>query len=345
MSGNNQAVFMNHRSFSPEPYGIVLWMGGSVVVLEPATWTDITSSYISVQPTASVAGSHEKMMKAPRQDKYIGFGSWSLGAAPAGSVMDISTVPWVSVNDYTAITEDGSGSSSMSVAASPYGYMAGASHSSTADEAICNIATKAEVAGQPSSFTSAGGGFGAVKVYGDYLYTARSAGLVKYLFTSGTLVQSAINTSYSSSYTDLAVASDDSRVYMTNGTSIEIFDGSLNHLSTVSLTGFSNLETMEISPDDKWLLVAGTASPDVNGKTAMLNTATLAVTYPAVPITGLSSGRMTGSSWYPDSDRYIVTGYSGARTHLGSRSAGGVITNLHTYIGSANAHGAAVLSE
>jgi hypothetical protein len=322
----------------PEVEVIAFYANASkIIMVFDKNWNDVTDTYAppAAQPIYSAAMSTEQMWMPPRQKKYIGGGSYAGASGSAGFALDVSAVPWTMYENYTAISHNGSGGSGMrNMAVSPYGFVAGYSVSGTDDEAVCAITTKAETAGQPASFTAGNGSGGTFKTYGDYLYTVRDNGAGKYLFTSGLLVEQAFTNSIVAGGASCSVAakSDHSEVYFLVGANLLIRGPDLTTvLATINLApyGFANGEAIEISPDDKWLLVCGQNSPDTDGRVLLINTKTLAVTVMTVPTTGASNARMTCCAWYPDSDQYIVCGYAGARTHYGKRTSGGWLKNLY----------------
>lgn len=337
---------------SPPPEAIVFYSNGAVGPLDvfDAKWNRITNTYVTTQPTVSASGSMEQMWKPPRQRKYMGMGSFAQGANTKGAVIDISVTPWVVYENYTAIGTDGTGNSIIrNMAPGPGGFVAGFSQDTANDEAVCNITTKVETTGQPTFFTAATGA-GTMKVYGNHLYQLRNNGVGKFLFTSGTLSLVASSTLFSASGYEcsFAVSSDDSIVYVLNSSNIFIYDSALTGYTQVSLAafGFSYGEALEISPDNKWLLIGGRHTSGSNGVVAIMNTATNDVQVMSVP-TGSTNARFVGCAWYPDSDQYIVSGYSGARTHYGKRTAGGSLKNLYTDLfgGTGSTFGVAIIEK
>lgn len=315
------------------------------------SWSEVTAKYIATQPTCAAAASHEQMWMPPRQRKYIGIGSYAIGTNPAGSVLDISVTPWAVYEDYSVITNDGSGSSYVrNMATFSNGYVAGFMADTVNDEAVCNIVTKVEVTGQPASFTEPYGP-GVMKVYDDYMYQVRLNGTVKYSISpAGILSQVAASASplAGSEQCSVAVNSDGSKVYVLVNSTLHIRSASLTDMGTVDLSAYSFTggEAIEISPDDQWLLLGGQHVGGSNGSVLIVNTKTLAVSSPTVP-TGFTNARFVGCAWYPDSDQYIVCGYSGARTHYGKRSAGGWLKNLYTDLfgSSGSTHGVAIITK
>lgn len=299
-----------------------------------ANWNRVTSKYVTTQPTVSAAGSMEQMWKPPRQRKYIGMGSFARDANTDGAVIDISVTPWVVYENYTAIGTDGTGNAIIrNMAPGPGGFVAGFSQDSVGDEAVCNITTKAEVTGQPSQFTATSGA-GTMKVYGNYLYQMRDNGFTRFLFTGGTMSMAGSNSSPNSggSYTcSIAVAPDDSVIYALRADTLHTLTPTIDTAApSILLTpyGFADGEAMEISPDGKWLLICGRNTSGSDGRVLIMSTVTRNITVMNVP-TGSTNARFVGCAWYPDSDQYIVSGYSGARTHYGRRSAGGSLKNLY----------------
>lgn len=320
------------------PKAIAFYSNGTYTLdVFDAKWNRITDVYAPTQPTSSASGSMEQMWMPPRQKKWIGMGSYGQGTNTKGSVIDISVVPWVVYENYTAIGNDGSGNSIIrNMAPGPMGFVAGFDQSSAGDEAVCNITTKAEVTGQPAGFTSASGG-GTMKVYGNYLYQVRDIGTFIFNFSAvggvlstfsnnGTLTAPDYNVS-------IAVSSDDQIIYVirTSGTcTLSILDTGLNVITSINLSsyGITNSEAIEISPNDKWLLICGTHSSGSNGCVLIMDTTTYSVQIMSVP-TGSTNARFTGCAWYADNNQYIVTGYGGARTHVGKRTSGGFTKNLY----------------
>ena len=321
------------RELFPEPTAIAFYSNGDYALdVFDAKFNRITDIYANTQPTVSASASYEQMWKPPRQNKWMGMGSYGQGSNTKGAVIDISVTPWLVYENYTTISNDGSGSSYIrNMAPGPSGFVAGIDSSTAGDESVNNITTKAEVTGQPASFTS-GSGDGTMKVYGNNLYVSRANGTRKYTFSAvnGVLILTESNATINSAGS-IAVSSDDAKVYVTSANILYVLNSSLVEITTIDLSvyGLTAPEAIEVSPDDKWLLICGTANP--SGRVLIMNTTDYSVRVMNVPL-GVGSGRMLGCAWYADSNRYIVSGYSGARTHVGKRTAGGTIKNLYADI-------------
>lgn len=320
----------------PPPEAIVFYTNSANRLdVFDANFKRVTSTYVTTQPTVSADGSMEQMWKPPRQRKYMGMGSFARSPATAGAVIDISVTPWVVHENYTAIGTDGSGNAIIrNMAPGPAGFVAGFSQDSAGDEAVCNITTKAEVTGQPSLFTATSGA-GTMKVYGNYLYQMRNNGTTRFLFTGGTLSLAGSNStpnSSNSSDCSIAASPDDSVVYALRVDTLHTLTPAIDTAApSILLTsyGFERGEAIETSPDGKWLLICGVNTSGSDGRVLVMNTETRDITVMSVP-TGSTNARFVGCAWYPDSDQYIVSGYIGARTHYGKRTAGGSLKNLYT---------------
>jgi hypothetical protein len=334
------------------PSAIAFYTNGiSILDVFDGKWNRITDVIAPTQPTSNASGSMEQMWMPPRQKKWIGMGAYGQGTNTKGSVIDISTNPWVVYENYTAIGNDGSGNSIIrNMAPSPAGFVAGFDQSSAGDEAVCNITTKAEVTGQPAQFTSATGG-GTMKVYGNNLYQFRDTGIVKYNFSAGGGVLTRISDTGLITAPDynvsIAVSSDESLVYAVkvSGTcTLYVLDPSLVQITSIDLSpyGMTTSEAIEISPNDKWLLICGVSSTGSNGCVLIMDTTTYSIQVMTVP-TGSTNARFTGCAWYSDNNQYIVTGYGGARSHQGKRTSGGSIKNLNGIVSGANQFGVAII--
>lgn len=309
------------------PDFIVLCTSSGPVIYD-GNLNNVTATYAG-NPGFSIAASYEQMIKPPRQNKWIGFGTWGGSGAAKGAVADIRTTPWTYYKDFSGFTGNGSGSDYIRhMAPGPGDYVAGFI-SSTNDEAVHNITTKSETGGYPTEFTSYMNSL--LKVYDNYLYQWCSGGIYKYLFTGSAPTLQASNTSYQTTNPGcaLAVNSTGTKIAASDSANLHFFNGSLVFQSTFSMSslGMSSVESIEFSPNDRYILLGGTHSSGLNGCVIVYDTNTSTATAMTVP-TGTSNARFTGCAWFPDNDGYVMSGYAGAKSHIGRISSGGKTTDL-----------------
>lgn len=327
----NEAMLMAAGAKSKDPDLLVFY--SSSIIIYDSDLNNVTSEYISSQPGFSAAASHEQMMFPPRQSKYLGFGTWARDGALNGAVADISAIPWIFYTDYTAISVSTDGNAYIRhMAPNSAGYVAGFSPA-LPDEAVCSITSKEEITGQPSSFSGlAQNVCKGMKVYDDFLYQWGSNGILKYSF-NGSVLSLVSSTSESYSVEALGVNSNGSSIAIWKADFLDVWNSTLTSKVQIDTSpfGITYVESIEFSPDDRYILIGGRLKNTFGGTggcvvvvdTANSNSATSMAVPP-----GESNDRFTGCSWYPDSDRYIMSGYTGAKTHLGAVSEGGVTVNL-----------------
>lgn len=311
--------------FNPD---FIVLCSSSGPIIYDGNLNNVTATYAG-SPGFSIAASHEQMIKPPRQSKWIGFGTWCGSGGAKGAIADIRTTPWTYYKDFGGFTGNGSGSDYIRhMAPGPGDYVAGFM-ASTNDEAVHNITTKSEAGGYPAEFTSFNDQL--LKVYDNYLYQWSSGGIYKYLFTGSTPTLQASNTSYQTGNPQcaLSVNSTGTKIVASNSSNLHFFNGALVFQSTFNMSslGMSNAETIEFSPNDRYILIGGSHSSGLSGCVIIYDTNTSTATAMTVP-TGSSNARFTGCAWFPDNDGYVMSGYVGAKSHIGRFSSGGKTTDL-----------------
>lgn len=306
---------------------VVFYTGSGGTVLRSDTLANVTSTYIdSSASSVSWAASHERMYKPTHQNRYIGYGTWTV----AGAVADTSTTPWTYYVGYSGISNPGGGSA-FYIYATPNSYNAVAINSGS-DEGVCNTTTKAEIGSYPASFNSYGNN-SAFTVQDDYFYMWGTGGLYKYTFNSQYLSLSSSNASYTWGGLDDAVAAspDNTMIAGNNGSTLYIFNSSCS--LTLTKTSWpitiQKITCMAFSPDSRYLLVGGRTSSQPF-MFVLDSQNSFSATNLSVPAATATNNYIRGIAWYPDGDTYAVSGYANTRNHIGKVSSGGMTTNLYT---------------
>ena len=187
----------------------------------------------------------------------------------------------------------------------------------------------------------------------NYLYMDDGTSIDVYNW-SGTTASLLYVFSGSISASDIALSPDGNYIAVGKDNNVRIFDNrsssgaltlaynvdSIASSQSPSIAGFIDIRRIEFSPDSSKLLVTGDGGSYVStGGFVMvfdLDTSTAhAMSTPA----GSTNDKINGCAWFPDNDRYAVGGYSGAKSHIGSFSSGGYLSEYGLF----NAQGGVVV--
>jgi WD40 repeat protein len=342
-------VMMASAHRSEDPQFVVLWKGGSPVVLDGSDPSkDVTSTVFDPGgfTLPAFSASYEKMVHS-HGTNILTFGGFDRnGALPSGAALDFTNREnWFFVSGFP-LRMGSSGNSYVRMgAANSAGYLM-FYHAETEDAVISDF-TRADYGPGPSSHNiDPNPGF--LKCYEDMLFIPQGSKVRRYNWDGEQVTgTSSFGIPFSASYTGDLSKANGLGLFGVVGiahSDIAIVDwsGAVIHnigalMASQGLTAPNDFRACEFSPDNRYFLFGGEGgSLKSGGFVAVYDLQTTTLSSLSVP-SGGANDKINSLAWYPDSDRYVIGGYHGAKGHFGAVSAGGVTTTFEQLGLAANA--------